>query len=123
MFTGIVTDIGEVIAVTARADNLRRLKIACRYDRAGIADGASIACNGVCLTVVSAGVEDDRTWFSADAAAETLAVTTAGTSGPGTRRHLQRAPQIRAGLCGPIVARDGDGPAEILCCAGPPHTG
>jgi len=56
MFTGIVTDIGEVIAVHARADDLHRLKIACGYDRAGIVDGASIACNGVCLTVVAAGI-------------------------------------------------------------------
>ena len=47
MFTGIVTDIGEVIAIAPRAERLRRLTIACRYDRAGIADGASIACNGV----------------------------------------------------------------------------
>src|SRR5258708_21776961 len=94
MFTGIVTDIGEVIAVTARADNLRRLKIACDYDRTGIADGASIACNGVCLTVVSAGVEDDRTWFSADAAAETLAVTTAGTKRRRPPPQLLPPPQI-----------------------------
>ena len=52
MFTGIVTDVGEVIAVRARAQGLlHRIKIACSYDRASIVDGASIACSGVCMTV------------------------------------------------------------------------
>jgi riboflavin synthase len=114
MFTGIVTDIGEVIAVTARADTLRRLKIACRYDRAGILDGASIACNGVCLTVVAAGVEDERTWFSADAAAETLAVTTAQSWRHGTRLNLERALRIGDELGGHIVAGHVDGVAELM---------
>jgi riboflavin synthase len=114
MFTGIVTDIGEVIAVHARADNLRRLKIACHYDRAGIADGASIACNGVCLTVVATGEEDERTWFSADAAAETLAVTTAGTWRHGTRLNLERALRIGDELGGHIVAGHVDGIAVLI---------
>jgi len=113
MFTGIVTDIGEVIAVHPRAENLRRLKIACGYDRAGIADGASIACNGVCLTVVGAGVEDNRTWFSADAAAETLAVTTAGLWRQGTRLNLERALRIGDELGGHIVAGHVDGIALL----------
>lgn len=113
MFTGIVTDVGEVIAVHARADNLRRLKIACGYDRAGIVDGASIACNGVCLTVVATGVEDGRTWFSADAAAETLAVTTAAQWRHGTRLNLERALKIGDELGGHIVAGHVDGVAEL----------
>ena len=76
MFTGIVTDVGEVIAVRARAQGLlHRIKIACSYDRASIVDGASIACSGVCMTVVGAGEEDGRTWFAVDAAAETLNAT------------------------------------------------
>ena len=114
MFTGIVTDIGEVVAVTARADDLRRLKIACNYDRAGIADGASIACNGVCLTVVAAGAEGNRTWFAADAAAETLAVTTAGSWRHGTRLNLERPLKIGDELGGHIVAGHVDGVAELL---------
>jgi riboflavin synthase len=116
MFTGIVTDIGEVIAVDARggADNLRRLKIACGYDRAAIAEGASIACNGVCLTVVGAGIEDGRTWFAADAAAETLAVTTAGSWQPGTRLNLERALRIGDELGGHLVAGHVDGVAELV---------
>jgi riboflavin synthase len=114
MFTGIVTDVGEVITVAARANNLRQLKIACHYDRAGIADGASIACNGVCLTVVAAGVEDGRTWFSVDAAAETLAVSTAGTWWQGTRLNLERALKIGDELGGHIVAGHVDGIAELV---------
>src|SRR5689334_18104995 len=109
MFTGIVTDIGEVIAVRATADNLRQLKIACHYDRAGIADGASIACNGVCLTVVATGADNDRTWFAVDAAAETLAVTTAGTWRNGTRLNLERALKVGDELGGHIVAGHVDG--------------
>src|SRR5207253_818114 len=78
MFTGIVTDIGEITRLKPTAQGqLHRLRIACRYDRTTIADGASIACNGVCLTVVASGVEAGRTWFDVDAAAETLRMTTA----------------------------------------------
>ncbi len=59
MFTGIVTDIGEIVALTPVAQGqLHRLRIACRYDQATIADGASIACSGVCLTVVESGVRE-----------------------------------------------------------------
>jgi riboflavin synthase len=114
MFTGIVTDIGEVVHVRDKADNLRHLKIACHYDRAGIADGASIACNGVCLTVVAAGVDGNHTWFSVDAAAETLAVTTAGAWQHGTRLNLERALKIGDELGGHIVAGHADGVAELV---------
>lgn len=114
MFTGIVTDVGEVLAVRTPAEGLRRLKIACSYDRAGIADGASIACSGVCLTVVAAGVEDGHTWFAADAAAETLAVTTAGSWKHGTRLNLERSLKIGDELGGHIVAGHVDGVAEVL---------
>jgi riboflavin synthase len=114
VFTGIVTDIGEVIAVSARANNLSQLKIACHYDRAGIVDGASIACNGVCLTVVGAGVVGGRTWFLADTAAETLAVTTAGNWQRGTRLNLERALKIGDELGGHIVAGHVDGIAELV---------
>ena len=55
MFTGIVTSLGEVRSVKPRADNLHRITIACDYPRAGIDQGASIACSGVCLTVVDTG--------------------------------------------------------------------
>jgi riboflavin synthase len=113
MFTGIVTDIGEVRSVTARADNLHRLKIACSYPRAGIADGASIACSGVCLTVVASGEEDGRTWYAADAAAETLRLTTAGSWRHGTRLNLERALKIGDELGGHLVSGHVDGIAEL----------
>jgi riboflavin synthase len=114
MFTGIVTDIGEVTALAPVAQGrLHRLRIACRYDRAGIADGASIACSGVCLTVVAAGVEQGGTWFEVDAAAETLAMTTARSWQVGTRLNLERALKIGDELGGHIVAGHVDGVATI----------
>ena len=115
MFTGIVTDIGEITALTPTAQGrLHRLRIACRYDRAGIADGASIACNGVCLTVVGTGVAAARTWFEVDAAAETLAMTTARHWQVGTRLNLERALKIGDELGGHIVAGHADGIAAIV---------
>jgi riboflavin synthase len=115
MFTGIVTDIGEITALTPTAPGqLHRLRMACRYDRATIADGASIACNGVCLTVVASGVEHDKTWFDVDAAAETLAMTTARHWATGTRLNLERALKIGDELGGHIVAGHADGVATIV---------
>ena len=114
MFTGIVTDIGEVIAVRPRGEGLHRLKIACRYERASIAEGASIACSGVCLTVVGAGEEDGRTWFAVDAAAETLKLTTVGRWQHGTRVNLERALRHGDELGGHIVSGHVDGLAEVI---------
>jgi riboflavin synthase len=114
MFTGIVTDVGEVIAVEARAQGLHhRLKLACAFDQASIVDGASIACNGVCMTVVGSGVENGRTWFAVDAAAETLRVTTVGRWRDGTRINLERALRIGDELGGHIVAAHADGIAQV----------
>ncbi|MGJ0512061.1 riboflavin synthase [Methylocystis sp.] len=113
MFTGIVTDVGEVIAMTPRGE-LRRLRIACSYDADGIALGASIACSGVCLTVVAVAREDARTIFEIDAAAETLAVTTVGTWACGTRVNLERALKIGDELGGHIVTGHVDGVARII---------
>jgi riboflavin synthase len=109
MFTGIVTDVGEVLAVRHQGEGLHRLKIACNYRRASIADGASIACSGVCLTVVGAGEEEGQTWFAVDAAAETLRLTTVGTWRHGTRINLERALAARDELGGHIVAGHVDG--------------
>ena len=115
MFTGIVTDVGEITSLVPTAQGqLHRLRIACRYDRATIADGASIACNGVCLTVVASGVEGGRTWFEVDAAAETLAMTTARHWAVGTRLNLERALKIGDELGGHIVAGHADGIAAIV---------
>jgi len=115
VFTGIVTDIGEIVGLTPTAQGqLHRMRIACRYDRATIADGASIACNGVCLTVVASGVEAGKTWFDVDAAAETLGMTTAKHWGVGTRLNLERALKIGDELGGHIVAAHADGIAIIV---------
>jgi riboflavin synthase len=115
MFTGIVTDIGEIVALTPTAQGqLHRLRIACRYDQATIADGASIACNGVCLTVVGSGLAQGRTWFEVDTAAETLAMTTAKHWKVGARLNLERALKIGDELGGHIVAGHADGIAGIV---------
>jgi riboflavin synthase len=117
MFTGIVTDIGEVVAVRPRAEGLHRLKIACRYERASIVEGASIACAGVCLTVVGVGEEDGRTWFAVDAAAETLRLTTAGRWHHGSRINLERPLKVGDELGGHIVAGHADGLATLVARA------
>jgi riboflavin synthase len=114
MFTGIVTDLGEVRTVKPRADNLHRITIFTRYPRAELVLGASVACSGVCLTVVDTGEEDDRTWFAVDAAAETLALTTVGRWRHGTRVNLERALKIGDELGGHLVAGHVDGLAEVL---------
>jgi riboflavin synthase len=114
MFTGIVTDVGEIVSLTpTEQGQLHRLRIACRYDRSTIADGASIACNGVCLTVVAAGVAQGKTWFDVDAAAETLGMTTAKHWTVGTKLNLERALKIGDELGGHIVAGHADGIAAI----------
>ena len=114
MFTGIVTDVGEIVAVEARADGLSRLTLACRYERASSAIGASISCAGACLTVVATGTHAGRTTFAVDAAAETLAVTTAGRWAAGTRLNLERALKIGDELGGHLVSGHVDGIAEAL---------
>ena len=115
MFTGIVTDIGEITSLTPTArGQLHRLRITCSFDRAGIADGASVACNGVCLTVVGSGIERGKTWFEVDAAAETLAMTTAKHWGIGAKLNLERALKIGDELGGHIVAGHADGIATIV---------
>jgi riboflavin synthase len=115
MFTGIITDIGEIEILKPTAQGqLHRLRILCRYDRSTIADGASIACNGVCLTVVASGVAQDRTWFEVDAAAETLGMTTAKYWKAGTWLNLERALKIGDELGGHIVAGHADGIAGVV---------
>ena len=113
MFTGIVTDVGEVVAVEPRAQGLARLKIACGYDPDTIAIGASIACSGVCLTVVAHGKDGNRAWFAVDAAAETLNVTTVGRWQRATCVNLERALKIGDELGGHIVAGHADGLATL----------
>jgi riboflavin synthase len=113
MFTGIVTDIGEISAIEPKADGLRRIVIGCKYDRDTIAIGASIACAGICLTVVETGLNGNRTWFAVDAAAETAAITCVRDWAAGTRLNLERALKIGDELGGHIVTGHVDGIARV----------
>ena len=114
MFTGIVTDLGEVRSVHPRANNLSRVTIYTRYPRAELVEGASVACSGVCLTIVDTGEEDGRVWFAADAAAETLAVTTVRHWRHGTRVNLERPLKVGDELGGHMVAGHVDGVAAVI---------
>ena len=113
MFTGLVSAVGEIRSVHPRANNLHRITIFCRYPRAGIAEGASIACSGVCLTVVDTGEEDGLVWFAVDAADETLRVTTVGRWRHGTRINLERSLKLGDELGGHLVAGHVDGLATV----------
>jgi riboflavin synthase len=114
MFTGIVSDLGEILEVEEKAEGLRLVNIACNYDPDGIDIGASIACSGICLTVVSRGRAGNRSSFAADAAAETLRMTTAGTWTAGTRLNLERSLHLGDELGGHIVSGHVDGIAELI---------
>jgi len=114
MFTGIVTDFGEVRSVKVQADNLRRITIFSRYPRGDLVVGASMACSGVCLTIVGAGEENGRSWFAVDAGAETLALTTVGGWRHGTRVNLERPLRLGDELGGHLVAGHVDGLATVI---------
>src|SRR3569623_1224846 len=115
MLTGIITDVGDILSIKPTAQGqLHRLRIGCGYDRTPIADGASISCNGVCLTVVRSGVENGRTWFEGDAAAETLRMTSAKDWREGGRLNLERALKIGDELGGHIVSGQDDRVATIV---------
>jgi riboflavin synthase len=114
MFTGIVTDIGEVIDLQ-RNDAGARLLIACRNPAHAIHLGASISCAGICLTVVDQRpLGEGRTGFAVDASAETLEKTTIGRWQLGTRINLERALKIGDELGGHIVSGHIDGIVEIV---------
>lgn len=113
MFTGLVSDIGTVLAVEGD-ETLRRLTIRCGYDPAGIALGASIACSGPCLTAVSVEPAEGGAVFAVDAAAETLARTTVGLWQAGRRINLERSLKIGDELGGHLVTGHVDGLAQIV---------
>ncbi|KQI68947.1 riboflavin synthase subunit alpha [Loktanella sp. 3ANDIMAR09] len=113
MFTGIVTDIGEVLSVAQEGD--LKARIATSYDVDGIDIGASIACEGVCLTVVAKG-QDPRGWFDVQISAETVNMTAIGRNGwaVGQRLNLERALKVGDELGGHIVSGHVDGVAELI---------
>jgi len=108
MFTGIVTDIGRIAAAEPRGD--LRLRIACGYDMESVALGASIACSGVCLTVVDKGAD----WFAVDVSAETRARTAPGQWEEGARLNLERALKLGDELGGHIVTGHVDGIGAVV---------
>ena len=113
MFTGIVTDIGKVLAMEQRGDLWAR--IGTRYDVAGIDIGASIACDGVCLTVIALGTEAaGQNWFDVQISAESVAKTNIGGWTPGKRLNLERALKLGDELGGHIVSGHVDGVAEVV---------
>jgi riboflavin synthase len=114
MFTGIISDLGEIIDVEEKAESLRHITIACGYDPEGIDVGASIACSGICLTVVARGRSGNRSSFTVDAAAETLRMTTAANWRRGTRLNLERSLRMGDELGGHLVSGHVDGIAELI---------
>jgi riboflavin synthase len=114
MFSGIVTGLGEIAEVEEKSDGLRRLVIAYNYDLGSIPLGASIACSGICLTVVERGGGADQSFFAVDAAAETLRLTTAGHWRRGTRINLERSLRLGEEIGGHLVSGHVDGIAELV---------
>ena len=112
MFTGIITDIGEILDLRQEGD--LRARIGTSYDPAAIDIGASIACDGVCLTVIATGAAPTN-WFEVQISAETVDKTNLGANGwrPGRRINLERALKVGDELGGHIVSGHVDGVAEI----------
>jgi riboflavin synthase len=108
MFTGIVTDVGTIRSVEQRGD--LRLQIACGYDMVTIDLGASIACSGVCLTVVDKG-ED---WFAVDVSGETVSRTAADLWREGAKLNLERSLRMGDELGGHIVTGHVDAVADVI---------
>lgn len=108
MFTGIITDIGEVSERVDSGDT--RLTFKTAYDTSTIDFGASIACSGVCLTVVGKG----DNWFSVDVSAETLSCTTLGGWQSGSAVNLERALKVGEELGGHLVTGHVDGVGNII---------
>jgi riboflavin synthase len=111
MFTGLVTDVGQIRHVEKRGDT--HVVIATHYDVSDIAVGASIACSGICLTVVDKGGSKDR-WFAVTASGETLSKTTVGQWKAGDPVNLERPMRIGDELGGHIVTGHIDGTAEVV---------
>ena len=110
MFTGIVTDMGEILSLRQEGD--LNARIATSYDVDGIDIGASIACDGVCLTVIATG-RDPKPWFDVQISAESVSKTNLGTWAVGRRVNLERALKVGDELGGHIVSGHVDGLAKV----------
>jgi riboflavin synthase len=113
MFTGIITDIGKILEIDDRNDG-RRIRIGTAYDPQTIDLGASIMCEGICLTVTDRGTENTTSWFDVFAARETLDVTRVGDWQAGRRINLERSLKAGDELGGHIVSGHVDGLATII---------
>jgi len=111
MFTGIIREVGALLARRDAGDSY--LRIGCQRAPESIETGASIACNGICLTVMAAGTEGGQNWFEVAASAETKAKTTLGGWQPGQRINLEPALRLGDELGGHIVSGHVDGVGEI----------
>lgn len=112
MFTGIITHLGTVTALAQPGD--LHVTIATSMDPAGIAIGASIACSGVCLTVVSRGGQAGDSWFAVDVSGETVRRTNPGQWQVGARLNLEPALKLGDELGGHIVTGHVDGMGEVV---------
>ena len=112
MFTGIVTAIGTIESREERGD--LRLRIACPFDPDKIAVGASIACAGVCLTVVERGGTAGDAWFAVDVSAETLSRTAQGMWAEGARINLEPSLKLGDELGGHIVSGHVDAVGTVV---------
>lgn len=113
MFTGIVGDVGTILAVKDRGD-LRRLRVASKYPARSLSIGGSVSHDGICLTVVARGVRGKGSWFEVDVGAETLARTTAGRWAKGKKLNLERALKMGDELGGHLVSGHIDGVATLV---------
>ena len=120
MFTGIITDIGTIDRIEERGD--LRIFVATSYDMGDVDLGASIACSGVCLTVIDKGTADTH-WFDVQVSGETIARTARDQWTPGRRLNLERAMRLGDELGGHIVTGHVDGIAEVIgiCPEGESH--
>ena len=115
MFTGIITDVGEIAKIEKIKDT--RAKILCTYNLSEVELGASICCDGVCLTVTDYGITEDKNWFSVDISSETISKTIIGDKDfgwkAGTKVNLERSLKLGDELGGHIVTGHIDGTGSI----------
>ena len=112
MFSGIITDLGQVKAIKAAGDT--RFEFSTGLDTAAIDIGASVCCSGVCLTVINKGVDGAEDWFAADVSAETMGLTTLSGWTEGSAVNFERALKMGDELGGHMVSGHVDGIAEIV---------
>ena len=115
MFTGIITDVGEIAKIEKIKDT--RAKIFCTYNVSEMDLGASICCDGVCLTVTDCGITENKNWFSVDISSETMSKTIIGDKNfgwkPGGKVNLERSLKLGDELGGHIVTGHIDGTGTI----------